>query len=1421
MSLISSLKMTDLKQLLQERELPTGGTKAELVKRLTEAEGSDKIEFESDDNVRTQIGELRDMIQNMMYAMQQVTPKVQSLPNVETVRDEQNNVETESINSATNRNIRTRNVNSIREIADTLPEYDPAKDSIFSVEQFIDRVEKSMEAYDWDEKCVLLAVYGKLKGHAKLWLDSSAEIFICWDDFSSELKGEFGTMPDEADIHYKISNAKRQHGETIIEYCFRMSALARRYNVSESAIIKYTREGMKHRDLQMAIAPLRFKSMREMRVALEEYLSNVASCSSSNKAYPSSKRDYSDSGDKSANKNTNDNTRKPETDRKPLVCYNCSEVGHMSNACPKPQRRARCKDCHRVHPKGSPENCGKKISSITSSVRKDFNDKRVMINGEEFYALIDTGSQCSMVRRTKAEKLKGDRKICSLRISGVCGGSRVLTEAMDVKMVIDDIDFSIVLYVADDDVFASDLIIGNDIFDKNNVRLVVDENDQRFECLTVAQTTISVNNINVEKEIEHGEISVSEKIELSEIVNEYRDVFGVEISEIGLTNAMRMKIELMTTEPIVSKPYRLPEPKKVAVSEMINELLANDIIRKSTSEYASPIVLVKKKNGNDRLCIDYRRINQHMVKEIFPTPNIEERLQEVLKFKIFTVLDLNSGYYQILIEESCRKYTAFVTPDGLYEFKRMPFGLKNAPAVFQRLMALIREKAEKGDVIHYMDDIVIGADSVDDMFQKIKRVFGVLRELNLTINIRKCSFVKESVEFLGHKIHPAGMSPGRVKTAAILEFATPKSITEVRQFLGLSGYFRKFVPGYALISQPLRFLLRKDVKFYWHDEQETALQQLKTYLTTSPVLVGYISNAEHQIHTDASSVGLAGVLLQEEDGIWKPVAYYSRSTTTDEKKFHSYELETLAVVETLERFRYYVYGKQFTVVTDCSAIRTTMQKKELVPRIARWWLRIQDFDVKIEHRSGQRMLHVDALSRAPYEDSHEMETASLRVAKTNVSNNDWLFSMQLQDDKIRDIVDKVTSCNPEICKDFVIENGRLFRKVKNDNLWVVPKALRCKIIQGQHDNTGHLGLEKTIDGLQKHFWFPRMRNAVKSHIKSCLECAYNKSAGGKREGEYHYDNANPVPFHTVHVDHLGPFPRSTKRNEHILVIVDAFTKFTIIRAVKSTATKHVITILNEVTEYFGMPTRMITDRGTAFTSHAFERFCKENDVKHILNAVRTPRANAHAERTNRTILGMLLPTTETDKRWDDQLRRIQWSLNTMRNKTTNKTPQELLFGFQPRDILQNKLVLALHHSELYDQETLMKLRDEAAERIDKQREYAKQRYDDKHSTPRRYTVGDLVLAENEPTSTGASRKLEPLYKGPFIIKEVLDKDRYVIEDLPGSTRTQRHYTSVYASDKIKPWCALPSIEDSASDDTDVDDEQDSNRGRLICRDGRL
>lgn len=259
----------------------------------------------------------------------------------------------------------------------------------------------------------------------------------------------------------------------------------------------------------------------------------------------------------------------------------------------------------------------------------------------------------------------------------------------------------------------------------------------------------------------------------------------------------------------------------------------------------------------------------------------------------------------------------------------------------------------------------------------------------------------------------------------------------------------------------------------------------------------------------------------------------------------------------------------------------------------------------------------------------------------------------------------------------------------------------------------------------------------------------------KRRGStYHYSNVEPIPFKTIHLDHLGPFPRSSLRNEHILVIEDAFTKFTVIRAVKSTATKHVIDVLNDVFSYSGTPSRMVT--GTAFTSHAFKIFCADNDIVPILNAVRTPRANGHAERVNRKLISMLRTTTTIDKRWDMSLRGLQWSLNTMTNDTTDKTPHALVFNYQPRDTLRNKVVLTLQSDESSCTTDVEAIRQAATERITTQREKAKQRFDRQHTKPTIYKKGDIVLAESEVSSTGEPRKLEPRFKGPFVVVKVLD-----------------------------------------------------------------
>jgi hypothetical protein len=343
-------------------------------------------------------------------------------------------------------------------------------------------------------------------------------------------------------------------------------------------------------------------------------------------------------------------------------------------------------------------------------------------------------------------------------------------------------------------------------------------------------------------------------------------------------------------------------------------------------------------------------------------------------------------------------------------------------------MAELQKRVHKGDMIHYMDDILIGSQTFEEMYEKLERNLEVLNEYGLTLNLDKCELFKQSITFLGHQIHPEGISPGEIKTTAIRLFPKPTSATEVRQFLGLSGYFRKFVARYAIISEPLRILLRKDRKFQWETPQQNAFEDLKSYLTSNPVITSYRLDAEHELHTDASSVGLAGVLLQREEDQLKPIAYYSRATSKPEKNYHSYELEALAVVESLERFKYYIYGKKIKVITDCNALKTSMEKRELIPRIARWWLRIQEFDIEIFHRPRTQMNHVDALSRAPYEDAQEVGTASLKVSKAIIDEADWLFSIQLQDKKMQKIVTDLKLEKKTQNQDYVIEHDRLFRK---------------------------------------------------------------------------------------------------------------------------------------------------------------------------------------------------------------------------------------------------------------------------------------------------------------------------------------------------------------------------------------------------------
>lgn len=321
-------------------------------------------------------------------------------------------------------------------------------------------------------------------------------------------------------------------------------------------------------------------------------------------------------------------------------------------------------------------------------------------------------------------------------------------------------------------------------------------------------------------------------------------------------------------------------------------------------------------------------------------PNIEDEIARLSGQMYFITLDMASGYYQVPISEGSKSLTSFVTPDGQYEFNRMPFGLANAPAVFQRMMNRVLGSARFTEATAYIDDVLIYGKNVEECLERLERVLILLDKANLTLNLSKCDFLKDKIMYLGYEISGAGVRPGDKKVQSVLDYPCPSNSHSVRQFLGLVGYFRKFIRSFAILAQPLNKLLKKDVEWVWGEEQNSAFITLKNRLVNRPILAIFDPNYETELHTDASMVGIGGILLQRRHGCdaFQPVAYYSRQTSPEERDFHSFELETLAVVCSLKKFRVYLLGQNFKIVTDCNALRSTFSKRDLIPRIARWWL---------------------------------------------------------------------------------------------------------------------------------------------------------------------------------------------------------------------------------------------------------------------------------------------------------------------------------------------------------------------------------------------------------------------------------------------------------------------------------------------------
>lgn len=709
---------------------------------------------------------------------------------------------------------------------------------------------------------------------------------------------------------------------------------------------------------------------------------------------------------------------------------------------------------------------------------------------------------------------------------------------------------------------------------------------------------------------------------------------------------------------------------------------------------------------------------------------------------------MKDGFHQVQVNEDTIKYTAFVTPIGQYEYLDMPFGLKTATAKFSRFVnAVLEEPIKAGHVLAYVDDFLIATDSIEEHFKILSQIFELLVKNKLELRIDKCKFLTTEIEYLGYIIKENTVKPMGSGISAVKDYPIPQNQKDVQSFIGLASYFRKFIEGFAIIAAPLYKLLRKDNKFIFGETELKAFMTLKSKLIESLILGIYNPNNDTELHTDASTLGFGAVLLQRKsDKKLHPIFYFSKRTTEAESKLHSFELETLAIIHALKRFRIYLYEIKFKIVTDCNALKLTLEKRQVNPKIERWAIELLAYDHITEHRPGVRIKHVDAFSRI-----HNICVVEANSLETN------LILSQSKDNKIKELQTKLQSSEDKL---YELRNGIVYRKAGDKLLFCVPVSMEHQIIHKYHDEFGHVGAEKTSQLISQNYFIPQLNKKVREYIINCLTCIAYSPKTGKAEGTLHNIPKGEQPFAQLHIDHYGSIDKTSSK-QHILLVVDGFTKFVRLYPVKSTTSKETITCLTQYFNNYSRPQAIISDRGTCFTSTEFKEFLKENNIEHVLVATASPKANEQAEHINRTLGPMLgkLTNNEKNKHWHKVITDIEYAMNNTVNKSTTQTPSKLLFGVRQRRKLTDEIAEYLETKVNTETSDMNKNRIKAKENIERSQKYNKTYFDKHHKKPYKYKEGDYIMIKNFENKTGVSKKLIPHMKGPYKIIKVLRNDR--------------------------------------------------------------
>lgn len=744
------------------------------------------------------------------------------------------------------------------------------------------------------------------------------------------------------------------------------------------------------------------------------------------------------------------------------------------------------------------------------------------------------------------------------------------------------------------------------------------------------------------------------------VVEQFREI-SFESKGLGRTHLLTHRIDTGDSPPIRQRYYRLsPEKQKILV-EQVDEMLKLDVVEYCESAWQSPVLLVTKKNGQPRFCLDSRKLNSVTKRDAYNLPYIAEILDNLRDARFLTSLDLSKAFWQIPIAEEDRDKTAFYVPGrGTLRFKTTAFGLTNAPATQQRLVDKLLGNVDHR-IFAYLDDIIIVSNTFEEHVSLLLRVLDKLRKAGLTVNLEKCEFFRSQLKYLGYVVDANGLRTDPDKVEAILNYPTPSNRKELKRFLGTATWYRRFVPNFSTVAGPLNKLTsnkKNTPPFKWTDEAEVAFKKLKECLVSAPVLSCPDYNLPFEVHTDASNYGIGGMLTQSINGKEHPIAYMSKSLTAAEKNYSITERETLAVLVALEHWRCYLEnGKTFTVYTDHSALKWFLSLNNPTGRLARWGVRLSSFNFDIKHRRGVDNVIPDALSRA-------VPVSSMVTSNSFATSSDaWYTNIY------NNCVTK-----PENFPNYQIKDGTLFRLSKNKCLltsefsWkeVVPSEFREKVIADNHNEptAGHLGIFKTYRRVALSYYWPGMHRDVAKYVGSCSICLQYKTQNHATLGEMGRPKQCSRPYQMISVDLMGPLPVTRKQNSYILVVTCCFSKFCHIFPIKKATSQIIIKLLEEhIFLVHGVPQSIFLDNGTQFISGHTQDLFKKYKIPNVFFSPKyTPQVNT-VERYNKTIITCISTFVDGDHRtWDVFIPKVQFAINNSVNEATGFTPSFLVFG---------------------------------------------------------------------------------------------------------------------------------------------------------------